>query len=68
MKKMILATQTETIENAWDAIAVAEKDSFVRDLMGSGKLKTAIFYLNKALKRAMDILGSLFFLLVLYKI
>lgn len=65
MKKMILATQAEALENSWDGVAVADRDSFISDLMGSSKKGTLIYYLNKSLKRTMDIVGSLFFLIAL---
>lgn len=65
MKKMILATQTEALENTWNAGVVSEKDSFVGDLMGSGRINTTLYYLNSSLKRLMDITGSLILLIVL---
>jgi len=65
MKKMILATQTEALENAWDAGAVYNKDSFVSELMGSGRINTTLYYLNMSLKRLMDITGSLILLIAL---
>lgn len=65
MKKMILATQTEALENAWNAAEGIDKNSYVNDIIGSGSLTSAIRSLNKALKRTMDIVGSLFFLIAL---